>query len=141
MIVRAAGVVIAHRDGGVTRLLLLRNRKRDDWGFAKGHCDPGESNFSAAKRELAEETGIVNCTILPGFRFVSRYYLPAGPRAGQLKHVVYYLGTVASTEVLLSSEHSEFAWAAPEDCEKLLPFGELQTLARDAFAFLAETKF
>lgn len=141
MIVRAAGVVVAHRDNAVTRLLLLRNRKREDWGFAKGHCDPGESNYSAAKRELAEETGIIKFTIHPGFRFVSRYHLPAGPRAGQLKHVVYYLGTVTSTEVSISSEHSEYAWAAPEEWEQILPFGELRTLAREALAFLATEKF
>jgi 8-oxo-dGTP pyrophosphatase MutT (NUDIX family) len=35
-----------------------------NWGFPKGHIEPGEENVEAAVREIAEETGIDGLTLL-----------------------------------------------------------------------------
>lgn len=52
----AGGVVVRRLDGAV-RYLLIHDGHRN-WGFPKGHVDPGESPADAARREVEEETGL-----------------------------------------------------------------------------------
>ena len=58
------GVVLFHRDG---RVWLGRRASTDAvhrWQFPQGGIDPGEDFETAARRELAEETGITSVKIL-----------------------------------------------------------------------------
>lgn len=56
-----AGVLLVDRAGGI----LLQERDEhpvidpEKWGLPGGHLDPGEDFAAAARRELAEETGVV----------------------------------------------------------------------------------
>ena len=45
------------RDGGRPFVLLIRD-SYDNWGFPKGHLNPGEAAERAAVREVGEETGL-----------------------------------------------------------------------------------
>ena len=135
--VRAAGIVVAVARRGKAELLLLRNRLRGEWGFPKGHLEPGEDLAAAAARELAEETGIRRFELVAGFSFTSRYRLPSGKHRGLQKEVTYFLATVDGRRARLSDEHDDLRWAAAAEAEELLPFGDLRTLARDAFRALA----
>src|SRR5262245_46656739 len=91
--IRAAGILITRGAADERKLLLLRNRRRGEWGFPKGHLEPGEDAAAGAARELAEETGITEYRLEPGFRSVSRYAIRAGKRAGLPKEVTYFLAT------------------------------------------------
>ena len=42
---------------GVVRYLLIRD-SYENWGFPKGHVEPGEPPQEAARREVGEETGL-----------------------------------------------------------------------------------
>ena len=53
----AGGVVFRRGPGGEPRFLLIRDSYRN-WGFPKGHLEPGEPPADAARREVAEETGL-----------------------------------------------------------------------------------
>ena len=55
--IRAAGGVLWRLRGGRLELALVHRPKYDDWTFPKGKLEPGESDFDAAVREVAEETG------------------------------------------------------------------------------------
>ena len=49
------------------------------WGFPKGHIDVGENAFEAAKREIAEETGLQDITIIRDLGSYGRYKgMPTG---------------------------------------------------------------
>lgn len=52
----AGGVVFRRTDAG-TVVLLIRDSYRN-WGFPKGHIEPGEEPIAAAMREIAEETAL-----------------------------------------------------------------------------------
>ena len=58
--VSAGGIVVRHDDGAHC-VLLIRDSYRN-WGFPKGHVEPGEAPPDAALREVAEETGLSGLT-------------------------------------------------------------------------------
>src|SRR6185295_5050717 len=127
--IRAAGFLIAHREGGRARMLLLRNRHRGEWGFPKGHLENGEEPYAAAVRELAEETGIDDFELDPDFVEIRRYTLPAGKRAGSVKEVTYYMAIVKNPSVRLSREHGEYCWASESEARDKLTIQQLANLA------------
>ena len=55
----AGGVVFrrGHEPGAPVRFLLIRDSYHN-WGFPKGHLEPGEPPADAARREVREETGL-----------------------------------------------------------------------------------
>ena len=62
--VRAAGgLVVRHRTSN-PEVALVHRPRYDDWTFPKGKCDPDESYEEAARREVAEETGL-HCELGP----------------------------------------------------------------------------
>lgn len=58
--IRQGGCIILH-DAGV----VLRRNAAGHWLFPKGHLEPGETAAEAAKREAAEETGLLVEIIRP----------------------------------------------------------------------------
>ena len=58
----AGGIVFRRMPGDGTRFLLIRDSYRN-WGFPKGHLEPGEERSDAARREVAEETGLGDLVI------------------------------------------------------------------------------
>lgn len=49
--------------------LYARHRERDTWETAGGHIEAGETELDAARRELYEETGAVEFSIVPAFDY------------------------------------------------------------------------
>lgn len=45
--------------------ILSRHKKRDTWETQGGHIEPGETPLEAAKRELFEESGILDADVYP----------------------------------------------------------------------------
>lgn len=92
---RLAGFLILN---DVQALLLLRRRSSQHWELPGGAVHPGESNVDGARRELAEETGLlvadgqlVHVTEFEeigdsGLRREYRYhvYIPRAPVTGEL---------------------------------------------------------
>jgi 8-oxo-dGTP diphosphatase len=58
-IVRAAGGLVCRRsEDGLVEIVLVHRPAYDDWSFPKGKLERGESEPSAALREVEEETGL-----------------------------------------------------------------------------------
>lgn len=64
----AGGIVL----GDAGTIAMVRNRKGTLWFFPKGHIDEGESLEDAARREIAEETGLDNLELLDALGAYSR---------------------------------------------------------------------
>lgn len=58
----AGGIVYRRTPENGSLFLLIRDSYRN-WGFPKGHVEPGEERADAARREVAEETGLADLVI------------------------------------------------------------------------------
>ncbi|HYC78547.1 MAG TPA: NUDIX domain-containing protein [Planctomycetota bacterium] len=133
----AAGTILFHDAPEGRRFLLLRNRRHGTWGFPKGKLETGEDHATAARRELAEETGVVDATFVPDFETQS-IYVPKR-RDGDddadddgKKRVVYFLGSVTSPAFRRSDEHDAGGWMSPEEVVAMLQFEDLRRVFREA---------
>ncbi len=125
----AAGLFLRREVGATSRWLLLRGRRSSEWGFPKGHQDPGEDLVTTALRETAEETGmaLVAITAPP---LLLHYQVPSGRR----KTVAYYPAVTIQTDVILSAEHRDHCWATRTEVERLVNHPNLVRLFRDHLA-------
>jgi bis(5'-nucleosidyl)-tetraphosphatase len=104
---KSAGAVVYRDTDAGRKYLLLQNSGR--WDFPKGGVEPGESELQTVMREVEEETGITDLTIVPGFRKVIEYFYR---REGKNVHkqVVYLLAATRHETVKISFEHQGFGW-------------------------------
>jgi 8-oxo-dGTP pyrophosphatase MutT (NUDIX family) len=116
----SAGVVVARRDNGGWRLLLLRAYR--NWDFPKGMLEPGETPLDAAIRETAEETTITDLS----FHWGEGYCETVPYRGGKVAR--YYLAETQQAAITLPvspelgrPEHDEWRWASFDEAERLLP--------------------
>ena len=105
----SAGVVVVRDTPEGPRYLLLRAYRH--WDFPKGMVEPGEEPLNAARREVAEETGISELEFAWG-----EDYRETPPYA-RGKVARYYLARTRQMEVQLIAnpltgirEHMEYRW-------------------------------
>lgn len=129
-VIPAAGFFLFRRDSNGVRWLLLRNRKRGDWGFPKGHGEAGEDALCTALRECVEETGIAVVAVRSS-ALVLRYTVRRG-----LKEVSYFLAETNQHSVTLSAEHDRAEWVEGKRVLRLLGHESLRQIFREAEATL-----
>jgi 8-oxo-dGTP pyrophosphatase MutT (NUDIX family) len=117
---RAAGAVVFRRGERGIRVLILRAYK--NWDFPKGRVEPGEEALAAARREVAEETGLAGLEFPFGDEFRETV-----PYAGN-KVARYYLAETDADKIELPvspelgrPEHHEYRWVSFDEAEDLLP--------------------
>jgi 8-oxo-dGTP pyrophosphatase MutT (NUDIX family) len=69
----AGGVVFRRGADGEVRFLLIRDSYRN-WGFPKGHLEVGEPPADAARREVAEETGLTELILHGPIQVIDWYF-------------------------------------------------------------------
>ena len=108
-------LVVVHTDDQA--LLLRRKAPFDFWQSITGSLQDGETHADAAKRELAEETGLTNegelrySGVSRQFAIDPRWRDKFGP--GIVENVEFewrYRLPSTTTVQLHASEHSEFEW-------------------------------
>lgn len=119
-VVRSAGVVIARRQAGIYRLLVLRAARY--WDFPKGLIEEAEDAHDAARREATEGTGISDLT----FDAAESHKETIAYGTGEIAR--YYLAITTTDEVTLPIAHElgkpvydEWRWVTFDEAEDVLP--------------------
>jgi len=136
--IRASGVIVYYLERDEPWFLLIRSRRDRSWGFPKGHLMEGEDLRCGAMRELWEETGICEVTLIPGFTEPITYRVNRGGVLRE-KTVTYFLGRVETATVRLSEEHVQYRWAVLKDATQLLTFDNLRNVIGRAWTTIQET--
>ena len=115
----SAGVVVVRDTEDGPRYLLLRAYRH--WDFPKGMVEAGEEPLAAARREVAEETGIDSLDFAWGevFRETAPY--------ARGKVARYYLARTGREDVVLAAnpqtgihEHMEYRWVRRGDAAAMV---------------------
>ncbi|MCS7133303.1 MAG: bis(5'-nucleosyl)-tetraphosphatase [Candidatus Caldarchaeum sp.] len=131
---RSAGAVVYHRGENSIEYLLLKYGA-GHWDFPKGHIEKNESEIQAVLREVREETGINDLSIIDGFRKVISYMFMKEGRLVR-KEVVFYLGEASDKTVTLSPEHLDYVWLNVEKALEKLTFKTAKETLVEADNFL-----
>lgn len=85
----SSGGIVLNQKGEV----LVVNQNNNSWSLPKGHIDPGEDALTAAKREIYEESGIKNLTLIKDLGSYERYRigLDGGDDKSELKTIYIFL--------------------------------------------------
>jgi len=127
---QAAGLVTFRREGDQVFYLVLRH-PQGHWAFPKGKVESGETLHQAARRELKEETGL-EAQIVGDFCEQYDYWF--ADRAGQRIHkiVSIFLAEAPCGSVMLSPEHTDYAWLPFNEAHERLSYGNSQRILQRA---------
>lgn len=131
---RSAGAVVV-RPSERGWLVLVLHYVEGHWDFVKGHIEPGEVERDTVLREAKEETGIADLWFIDSFSEKVGYTFM---RRGKIvrKWVVYLLARTRQANILLSPEHTEYAWLRPEAALERLTFPGTRRVLRRAIEHL-----
>jgi len=152
---KSAGAIIYRIEHGVPHYLLLHYHS-GHWEFPKGHIEGKESEEETVIREIAEETGISDIKIIPGFKKYIKYFFrqyptkalrsnltgePARHNAEALggwifKLVTFFVAETQTKEIKISSEHLGFIWLPIDEAIKKTTFKNSKKLLKEASDFI-----
>lgn len=150
---KSAGAIIFRKEEGKIYYLLLHypamNRKGGHWEFAKGHIEEGENYEQTVKREVAEETGLEDIKIIPGFKEHIKYFfrerkknIAAAIEKNEkqtswiFKLVTFFVAETHAKNVKLSAEHIGFTWLPFDEAIKKVTYKNSKELLKKANEYI-----
>ena len=132
--VSAGGVVYRVCDGGPLFLLIRDSYK--NWGFPKGHLEPGEMPDAAALREVGEETGLASVELRGAIETIDWYFR----FRGRLIHKVCYFYLMEtgseSTCPQLTEGITACRWLPFDEAVQLVSYANARTVLQRARTML-----
>ena len=116
--------------------VLLLQYPQGHWDLPKGHVEADDSDRKATmRRELAEETGIADVSVLDGFEERTEYtFRHKGKR--QSKEVYWYVAETETLDVNLSHEHRGYLWLDWDQALETITHDETRSVVRLAEQFV-----
>ena len=115
----SAGGIVMNARGEIA----LTRSAPDFWGFPKGHIDEGENALAAARREIAEETGLEYVSLVKELGSYERYKgtPEGGDDTSEYKTIHMLLFTTKQEELApIDARHPEARWVSTSGVEEML---------------------
>jgi 8-oxo-dGTP pyrophosphatase MutT (NUDIX family) len=112
---------------------LLLHYEAGHWGFPKGNRERGETKLETAIREIEEETGLRNLEFTDFEKDTTYFYKREGKTV--YKTVTYFLAESRTKEVVISWEHTGFAWLPYEKALEKLTYTNAQDVLKSAKSY------
>lgn len=127
----SAGGVVFRLDGGRPLFLLIRDSYAN-WGFPKGHLEPGEAPEHAATREVVEETGLAAVESRGAIETIDWYFRFRGRLIHKVCH--FYLMEAASdrTSPQEAEGITECQWVPFEEAERMISYANARQVLKRA---------
>ena len=142
--------LIAKRQEDNEIYYLLLHYPSGYWGFPKGHIEGKESEEETTRREVAEETGIEDLKIIPGFKKLEKYFfrqykektrkedIKNGKTPWVFKMVTFFIAETKVKDIKISKEHIGFAWVPIDEAIKKTTFKNSKNLLKAANDFIVQ---
>jgi putative (di)nucleoside polyphosphate hydrolase len=128
-------------EGGVELLLLHKPRKRDAWQLPQGGMEEGESVEQAAVRELAEEAGLTDVSVIGASETIYLYDFPASFRRFRPDHIkgqrIRFVFALVSREAQVTVDEDEIddsLWILPSALPAYIKRKEYRTIVERLIA-------
>ncbi len=121
----AVGVIVYHDFDGVLNFLILKHKK-GHWSYAKGHSNPGETEYMTARRELHEEAGIDDVEFLTDDVVLrEQYSFTSKKGVTVMKDVDYFIAKSNTVSITVdNNEITDYKWCTLQEAEELLTYKE-----------------
>jgi len=116
---------IVFKKSNPIRFSVLKRADKGIWDFAKGHRQEQETEIHTLHRELQEEIGITNFSIIPNFKKEISYISSRGVKRVMVFYLVY-----VDKEICISSEHSKFKWISLSEAPDYFPYNDIIELLK-----------
>ena len=117
----AGGVLFRRGEDGSTRFLLIRDSYRN-WGFPKGHLEQGEAPEVAARREVAEETGLEDLTLHGPIQVIDWYFRFRGKTIHKYCHFFLFESRDGEPVPQVEEGITDCTWSALEEARDTISY-------------------
>ena len=135
----SAGGVVFRLEEGAPLFLLIRDSYAN-WGFPKGHVESGEEPEGAARREVTEETGLVEVAVRGAIQTIDWHFR----FRGRLIHKVCHFFLMETVESATSPQQAEgitaCRWLPFDEAEALISYANARDVLRKARGMVAGSK-
>src|SRR3990167_5095921 len=131
----SVGAVII--DSGKKHVLIAWQIKDDYWVFPKGRVKPGETEEQTLRREIQEEVGITDFTILPGFKEEMLYDFELASGKPIHRKIIYYVIHAKNRDFKIGvDEIKEARWLTFNEAVQYLKYGNQHALLAKVKSYL-----
>ena len=127
----SAGGVIIRRTAEGLKVLLIRDSYRN-WGFPKGHVEPGERESEAAVREVREETGLDGLDLLGPVRAIDWFFRFRGKLIHKTCHFFLFESREGEAVPQRDEGISAVRWLGLDDAMRTVSYANARDVLRDA---------
>ena len=135
----SAGGLVIRRISGVLSVLLIMDG-HGNWGFPKGHLDDGENSLEAARREIAEETGITNISLKADLKSIDWYFRKNGIHTRKICDLYLFEASAGNPTPQASEGISRAKWVPLGDARKILTHENTREALRQGCSVMEELR-
>src|SRR3989442_8829298 len=137
----AGGVVFRRGGDAVVRFLLIRDSYKN-WGFPKGHLEAGEPPAEAARREVAEETGLGDLALHGPIQVIDWYFRFRGKTIHKYCHFFLFESRQGEPVPQVEEGITDCTWRSRDEAREMISYdnarGVLERAAEMVHAMDAE---